>query len=135
MGQNGGKNLKVDLYTKPTDRNTLLLATSFHPKSTIKGLPRSQLLRILRIITDEDIFVKRSQEMVSKFSHRGYDVEELAGAQTQVALLNRETLLEAKVITVRRQSHLLVPIAYRARRLNKSTTNTGSYFKLTKLHK
>lgn len=36
--------LSTSLYTKPTDRNTLLHAASFHPTSLKRNLPLSQLV-------------------------------------------------------------------------------------------
>ncbi|CAJ0965268.1 unnamed protein product [Ranitomeya imitator] len=34
-------NIESDLYTKPTDRNSLLLYTSCHPQHIKKALPKS----------------------------------------------------------------------------------------------
>ncbi len=47
--------LITTLYTKDTDRNTLLLATSFHPTSLKKGLPKGQWyrLRMIHLLSDE----------------------------------------------------------------------------------
>ncbi|XP_069582750.1 uncharacterized protein [Ranitomeya imitator] len=39
-------NLNTDLYSKPTDCNSLLLYNSCHPKSTKDSLPRSQFKRL-----------------------------------------------------------------------------------------
>lgn len=35
---NSGKSWTIDLYSKPTDANSLLCAKSFHPRNTIVGL-------------------------------------------------------------------------------------------------
>ncbi len=47
--------LITTLSTKDTDRNTLLLATSFHPTSLKKGLPKRQCyrLRMIHLLSDE----------------------------------------------------------------------------------
>jgi hypothetical protein len=41
--------LHTDLYTKPTDCNTLLCADSMHPLPLENGLPYSQLCKVKRI--------------------------------------------------------------------------------------
>ncbi|OCT58492.1 hypothetical protein XELAEV_18002052mg [Xenopus laevis] len=71
---NCGDNLKVVLFTKPTDKNTLLHFDSFHPFSTRKSLPKSQFLRVKRIVTDEDRSNRRLDEMQQKFLERGYPI-------------------------------------------------------------
>ncbi|CAJ0948878.1 unnamed protein product [Ranitomeya imitator] len=64
--------LEIDLYTKPTDRNGLLLYSSCHPLHVKKSLPKSQIQRVKRIVTDSELRTQRIQEMSNKFSARGY---------------------------------------------------------------
>ncbi|CAJ0966130.1 unnamed protein product [Ranitomeya imitator] len=64
--------LKTDLYTKPTDRNSLLHYHSLHPIATKKSIPRSQFKRLQRIVTDPNLLKTRTEEMYSKFRERGY---------------------------------------------------------------
>lgn len=45
--------LHTKLFVKPTDRNTLLKFDSAHARSMIKSLPRSQLLRVKKIVDVE----------------------------------------------------------------------------------
>ncbi|XP_056408807.1 uncharacterized protein LOC130317324 [Hyla sarda] len=73
--------LTTDLYTKPTDRNNLLLYTSYHPKSTIESLPRSQFHRVKRIVSNPQTQQQRIEEMSVKFRTRGYPERVLAKAQ------------------------------------------------------
>ncbi|CAJ0921339.1 unnamed protein product [Ranitomeya imitator] len=48
-------NLSTDIYSKPTDCNSLLLYNSCHPKSTKDSLPRSQFKRVSRIVSDPEV--------------------------------------------------------------------------------
>ncbi|KAM9324586.1 glycerol-3-phosphate acyltransferase 1, mitochondrial [Gastrophryne carolinensis] len=64
--------LTTGLFSKPTDRNTLLRYESAHPRRLVDSLPISQFLRVLRINSDP---VKREQQigdMYGKFQIRGY---------------------------------------------------------------
>ncbi|CAJ0951361.1 unnamed protein product [Ranitomeya imitator] len=65
-------NLSTDLYSKPTDHNSLLHYSSFHPKNMIKSIPKSQLNRVSKIVSDPATKDLRTTEMRSKFRERGY---------------------------------------------------------------
>ncbi|XP_053575133.1 tubulin alpha chain-like [Bombina bombina] len=64
--------LVVDLHKKATDCNTLLHYDSMHPPSLIRSLPRSQLLRVKRIVSETGPVVQRLEEMGDRFKVRGY---------------------------------------------------------------
>uniref|UniRef100_A0A8C5PDK2 Reverse transcriptase domain-containing protein n=1 Tax=Leptobrachium leishanense TaxID=445787 RepID=A0A8C5PDK2_9ANUR len=63
-----GTHLVSDLFVKPTDRNSLLHYSSFHPESTLNSLPRSQFTRVIRNVSNPDIRDDRLQQMINKFS-------------------------------------------------------------------
>ncbi|CAJ0962562.1 unnamed protein product [Ranitomeya imitator] len=65
-------NLSTDLYSKPTDRNSLLHYDSFHPLNMKKSIPKSQLNRVTKIVSDPASKDQRISEMKSKFRERGY---------------------------------------------------------------
>ncbi|CAJ0952549.1 unnamed protein product [Ranitomeya imitator] len=44
--------LEIDLHVKETDRNSLLLFSSCHPRATRESLPLSQFNRITRIVSN-----------------------------------------------------------------------------------
>ncbi|CAJ0950220.1 unnamed protein product [Ranitomeya imitator] len=67
-----GDHLAIDVYTKPTDRNGLLLFTSCHPPSIKNSIPKSQFHRVDRIVSDENLKQTRLIEMEHKFIDRGY---------------------------------------------------------------
>ncbi|XP_073514063.1 uncharacterized protein [Phyllobates terribilis] len=69
---NNDGSISTELYIKPTDRNSLLLFSSSHPRHIKEALPFSQLCRVGRIVSDDDTRKSRLEEMRSKFKHRGY---------------------------------------------------------------
>ncbi|CAJ0958841.1 unnamed protein product [Ranitomeya imitator] len=80
--------LEFDLYTKSTDRNSLLLYSSCHPSHVKHSLPKSQVQRVKRIVTNPDLRTQRTVEMNKKFFDHGYPPSLLDRA-TQ-STLNRE---------------------------------------------
>ncbi|CAH2256525.1 Hypothetical predicted protein [Pelobates cultripes] len=60
------------MYTKPTDRNTLLHYESAHPKHVKDSLPFSQFLRVIRNNSDIIRCEEQIQQMYNKFAQRGY---------------------------------------------------------------
>ncbi|CAJ0943883.1 unnamed protein product [Ranitomeya imitator] len=70
--------LTTDLFSKSTDRNSLLHYRSFHPPSTKRSIPISQFQRVKRIVPDKDLCDERLQNMTTKFLERGYPPTVLA---------------------------------------------------------
>ncbi len=89
-----GTILTSSLYTKPTDRNTLLHAKSYHPVALKKGLP--MLTRIKRICEDDDEFKKERNIMLSKFKEHQYKEDWLCKAVKKVDLKSRDMLVNSK---------------------------------------
>ncbi|CAJ0949048.1 unnamed protein product [Ranitomeya imitator] len=56
-------NLDVDLYCKPTDKNSLLHYSSCHPRHVKQSLPISQYHRLSRIVSNEEKQAIRHHEM------------------------------------------------------------------------
>ncbi|OCT67848.1 hypothetical protein XELAEV_18039149mg [Xenopus laevis] len=71
--------LDTDLFVKQTDRNTLLRFDSFHPSHIKKSLPKSQVMRVKRIVQNEQQQADRVEEMKDKFRTRGYPSKILDG--------------------------------------------------------
>ena len=65
--------LCTTLYKKDTDRNTLLMANSYHPITLKQGLPQSQFFR--RICHTTEDFMDKSLEIKLRFLERGYPIE------------------------------------------------------------
>ncbi|CAH2296283.1 Hypothetical predicted protein [Pelobates cultripes] len=64
--------LAYTLYTKATDRNTILKADSFHPKPLKESLPLSQFMRVVRNNYDPVNTPKQIKEMWTKFRDNSY---------------------------------------------------------------
>ena len=86
--------LQTTLYIKPTDRMPLLHSTSHHPHTCKKGLILSQMLRYRRIITDDQEFQQKAQNLRVALIGRGYKDKDIlpyidkASAFTQSQLLS-----------------------------------------------
>lgn len=55
-------------FRKETAANTLLLATSHHPKSLFQGIPVGQFLITKRNCSNEDDFKAEVQQLIGRFS-------------------------------------------------------------------
>ncbi|CAH2327847.1 Hypothetical predicted protein, partial [Pelobates cultripes] len=64
--------LGYTLFTKTTDRNTLLQADSFHPRHLKESLPLSQFLRVKRNNSDPMRACLQTKETWNRFKQRGY---------------------------------------------------------------
>ena len=88
--------LSPSLYQKPTDRNTLLHAASFHPIPLKKSLPVSQLVRLKRICAVQEQYNESKDEMLAKFRERNYPEDWLVDAETKVDSKSRDAYLQRK---------------------------------------
>ena len=85
--------LYTTLYRKPTDRNTLLLYKSFHPRSLRDGLPFGQFLRLRRNCARKTDYFQEAEILKGKLLARGYP-KRLVNRSLKRAWFNpRETLL------------------------------------------
>jgi hypothetical protein len=86
--------LQTTLYIKPTDRMPLLHNTSHHPDTCKKSLIYSQMLRYRRIITDDNEFQRKAQNLRVALIGRGYKNKDIlphidrASTYTQSQLLS-----------------------------------------------
>jgi len=64
--------LRTRVYFKPTDTHQLLYASSFHPKHTVKGILKSQILRFKRFSTTYVDFYDACRELFCVLRGRGY---------------------------------------------------------------
>ena len=62
-----GGALSTTLYTKPTDKNSILNASNTHPTYLKTGRPYTQFLRIKRIYTSRLISIRKQEKCTSNF--------------------------------------------------------------------
>ncbi len=86
--------LWTDLYCKPTDSHNYLHFNSAHPEHNKTSLPYSQYLRLKRICTRDEDFLRHSRMITFHFVRRGHPKKLLLDAFNRVNDLDRMTLLE-----------------------------------------
>lgn len=75
-----GGHLDTTIYRKPTDKNTVLKADSFHPHQLKKNIPFGQYQRIRRICNKDEEFEEQARTMTTRFVQRGYEKDVLHDA-------------------------------------------------------
>ena len=56
----------------PSNTRTQILRYSFHPEHCTRAIPYRKFLRLRRLRSNDDDFMRRSNEMLTFFSLRGY---------------------------------------------------------------
>ncbi len=84
----------TDLYCKPTDSHNYLHFNSAHPEHNKTSLPYSQYLRLKRICSRDEDFLRHSRMISFHFVRRGYPKTLLLEAFNKVKNLDRRSLLE-----------------------------------------
>ncbi|OCT70572.1 hypothetical protein XELAEV_18037496mg [Xenopus laevis] len=60
----------TSIYYKPTDCNIILSPNSCHPPGVFKSLPYSQLSRVRRITSKDNLYEQDADAMITKFTQR-----------------------------------------------------------------
>ncbi len=76
--------LYTDLYKKPTARNTLLRADSYHLLPLKNSLPYSQMVRLKIICSRQDDFNKNLTDIKKSFYYRGYKANQIQVAEQKM---------------------------------------------------
>ncbi|XP_075442459.1 uncharacterized protein LOC142487291 [Ascaphus truei] len=85
--------LYTDIFRKKTATNAILHASSFHPEHQIKGIPKSEFLRLKRNVSTERGFIERAGEMRERFTQTGYSNRCVEKGYRKALNTPRETLL------------------------------------------
>ena len=88
--------IHTDLYTKPTDSNRYISPKSNHPPHTFKSIIYGQTLRLRRICSQNEYFLKRAAELASHLIASGYSRKEIAPIMTSISNMDRNALLKPK---------------------------------------
>ncbi|OCT92649.1 hypothetical protein XELAEV_18015707mg [Xenopus laevis] len=64
--------IQTTIFRKPCSGNTLLHATSCHPKNLVGGIPVGQFLRLRRNCSTDRTFQEQAEDMKERFLDRGY---------------------------------------------------------------
>ena len=93
---NEDNTISTDLYIKPTDTHQYLLSTSAHPKHTKQSIPYSLALRLRRICPNDDTFNKRTNQLLTYLTKRGYKRKHVHNEIRKVSKTTRQSSLETK---------------------------------------
>ena len=86
--------LWTDLYCKPMDSHSYLHYTTAHPSHCKRSLPFSQFLRVRRICSRTEDFLKHSMMLYGHFIRRGYPLPLIQKAFIKASTQSRAHLLE-----------------------------------------
>ncbi|XP_053556368.1 uncharacterized protein LOC128647639 [Bombina bombina] len=88
-----GHKLGSTLYHKPTDRNSILSANSCHPPTLLRGIIKSQMIRVIRNNSNHFAGVSQLQEMRDKFLQRGYKKRIVEDTLNEVLTLTQDNFI------------------------------------------
>lgn len=88
--------LETTIFTKPTDRKKYLHYKSAHTRPNKTGIPKSQLIRLRRIISDDEELEKQIDILKNKFLEREYPIGLIEKAITEVLKINRSETLQKR---------------------------------------
>lgn len=91
--------LQSELFRKDTAANSILRADSCHPRHNIRNIPKGEFLRTRRNCSEDEVFEKQGQEIITRLSERGYDRNALAKTLTSVTPNGKETNVSTKMST------------------------------------
>ena len=81
--------LDIRTYTKPTNKQTYVHRSSFHPRGVAKSIAIGEALRFLRTNTDESNFQQRTQKLLKTLLARGYKEKAIRTYIKQIKFRNR----------------------------------------------
>ena len=88
------RQLQTTLYTKPTDTHNYLHFKSSHPRHLKESLPYSQALRLRRICSEYNEFIKHSDKLKQQFTARGYSQTLVENQIKKAIAISREATLK-----------------------------------------
>ncbi|CAJ0955116.1 unnamed protein product [Ranitomeya imitator] len=89
--------IETNVHRKETAVNSLLHASSSHPKPLINGIPTGQFLRIKRICSNNDSFKAQAEALSTRFVNRGYSKRCIKRGWKKANSTRREDLLQPRI--------------------------------------
>ena len=96
-------------YTKPTNKQMYLYATSNHPKQCIQSLPYSQALRMRRNTSNNEELKICIKQLKETFINRGNNRQKLDKSLVQIYNISQTKLLEHKTKNEKIRIPLILP--------------------------
>ena len=93
---NNDNSISTDLYVKPTDTHQYLLSSSAHPRHTKQSIPYSLTLRLRRICSNDTTFKKRTNELLTYLTNRGYKRKHVRNEIRKASTTTRQDSLKTK---------------------------------------
>lgn len=88
--------IQTKTYFKGTDRNSSIPTASYHHPRWLGGVPKGQLMRIMRNCDNMSDYLHQSEIVVNKFKEKRYQNQDLRSIQSQIMDMDRKLLLEDK---------------------------------------
>lgn len=102
----GGTILQTRVYFKPTDTHQLLHASSFHPRHTIRGIMKSQIIRFKRLCSNKTEFDYACRTLFNVLRFRGYSRSTFRRLKREIWFLQLPIKSHSKLVN----SHQIFPI-------------------------
>ena len=120
--------ISTSIHYKVTDTHSYLHKQSSHPRHCKDGLPRSQLLRLRRLCSDDSDFLEKGKEMISFFVQRGYCASSLQRDLDAIQRVNRNNVIKQQDSESRNRSRIPLvltfhPLSERIKRILVSNFN------------
>ena len=106
---NEGK-FMTDLYVKSSDRITYLMPQSSHPRHIHQNIPYSLSYRLKRIVSCENTYLKRLEELRNNLLTRGYCNKVIDMSFNKVAQISRKEAL--KMVTRPVKNSVILALTY-----------------------
>ena len=88
--------ITTSVYSKPTNVHQYIMPNSATPKSSLQGIAKGVATRIRRICSEEADFIQTSENYQQKLVNRGYNESFIKDEFSQIAQLERNTVLARK---------------------------------------
>ncbi|CAJ0944899.1 unnamed protein product [Ranitomeya imitator] len=85
--------LQTDIHRKSTSTNSLLHASSAHPRHVVQSVPTGQFLRLRRICSDTKDFERQADDLKKRFFQRGYSHRMVKKAYNRARYSSRHDLM------------------------------------------